>query len=455
MSTVDSLADQLGAALASAEPSVRLVAASPAPPRPNARGTPAAARAASARAGAGGVVGGIRRGARWRGASLGRRPGGAVPSAAAASRRRVAAQVREQAAEKLQALLLQLNVGGSRFGSSGAFGSADSLPSPPSFVRLEARARARAAPAPRLDSRAARAQGFNSKVGEAEAGVAQAVLRRVQSSVKSKSAAERRAAARSHDTIQVDGLFDPVTLAPPREESEASPRSPSPAAAPALVDLVGRQASQQDVYEAGGAHGLDQFKKGFLKFKKEVIVAHADHFRSLASSQHPKVMVIACCDSRVDPALLMGAGPGDIFIVRNIANLVPPFERQGSYHGTSAALEYAVTALRVEHIVVMGHQNCGGIKALMQRQDASLKNDFIDKWMEIASTACERTRLDAGHLDLKAQCSYCERESVNVSLANLLTFPWIKDAVSRRTLQLHGWCARARARAARFALRFL
>jgi carbonic anhydrase len=124
----------------------------------------------------------------------------------------------------------------------------------------------------------------------------------------------------------------------------------------------------------------------------------------------------------------------------NIANLVPPFERQGAYHGTSAALEYAVCALKVEHIIIIGHQNCGGIKALMSRTDTACKNDFIDRWMEIASQACERTRLDAGHLPFPAQCSYCERESVNVSLANLLTFPWIKDAVARRVLQLHGWC---------------
>ena len=170
-----------------------------------------------------------------------------------------------------------------------------------------------------------------------------------------------------------------------------------------------------------------------------MIAQHPEHFQNLAASQSPRVMVIACCDSRVDPALLMGAGPGDIFIVRNIANLVPPFERQGKHHGTSAALEYAVNSLKVEHIVVMGHQNCGGIRALMSRQDTACRNDFIDQWMEIASQACERTRLDAGHLPFAAQCAHCERESVNVSLANMLTFPWIKDAVAKRKLQLHGW----------------
>ena len=249
--------------------------------------------------------------------------------------------------------------------------------------------------------------------------------------------------------MKVDGLFDPVSMAdadetalPPTQPLFVATGAAAGAAAEAAkitATVAARALSQPDVYTPNAPEGLSQFKKGFLKFKREVVDPHSEHFKTLADSQHPKVMVIACCDSRVDPALLMGAGPGDIFMVRNIANLVPPFERQGSYHGTSAALEYAVCALKVEHIVVMGHQNCGGIKALMQRTDAVLKNDFIDKWMGIASTACERTRLDAGHLDCTSQCSYCERESVNVSLANLLTFPWIKDAVSRRTLQLHGW----------------
>lgn len=89
-----------------------------------------------------------------------------------------------------------------------------------------------------------------------------------------------------------------------------------------------------------------QFKEGFVHFKNEVILHHREYFRDLANAQHPTVMVIACCDSRVDPALLLGAGPGDIFMVRNIANLVPPFERQGNFHGTSAALEYAVRFLK-------------------------------------------------------------------------------------------------------------
>ncbi len=106
------------------------------------------------------------------------------------------------------------------------------------------------------------------------------------------------------------------------------------------------------------------------------------HFSALAQTQTPSVMVIACCDSRVDPCMLLGAGPGEIFMVRNIANLVPPFERQGAFHGTSAALEYAVRFLKVRHIVVLGHRKCGGIAALMQRGNSKeISNDFIDQWM--------------------------------------------------------------------------
>lgn len=186
----------------------------------------------------------------------------------------------------------------------------------------------------------------------------------------------------------------------------------------------------------GGQGAIAQFKEGFQRFKSEVISQHREFFRDLASAQSPQVMVIACCDSRVDPALLLGASPGDIFIVRNIANLVPPFERQGNYHGTSAALEYAVRNLKVrwcrvitrradlrrgraplvatsrgetaccdalftqvQHIMILGHKNCGGVRALMGRADASkTTNDFIDKCVRDpadsnvpAHTHCSRT----------------------------------------------------------------
>lgn len=189
------------------------------------------------------------------------------------------------------------------------------------------------------------------------------------------------------------------------------------------------------------ADPLAHFKEGFRRFKEDIFNTNSSHFASLAITQTPKVMVISCCDSRVDPTLLMGAGPGDVFMVRSIANLVPPYERLGpGKHGTSAAIEYAVVHLKVEHIVVMGHQYCGGVKALMTRENMSeVRNAFIDDWMEIAAPACERTRASMKGRSMADQCSFCEREVVNVGLANCLTFPWVKEAVSAKKLQVHGW----------------
>jgi carbonic anhydrase len=119
------------------------------------------------------------------------------------------------------------------------------------------------------------------------------------------------------------------------------------------------------------------------------------------------VMVIACCDSRVCPTLLMGLEPGEVFTMRNVANLIPPYEREGRYHGTSAALEFAVTGLQVEHIIVLGHKNCGGIRALMTRSDFS--SDFIGSWMKIALPAKDHTLELLHNHPLEEQCSYCER----------------------------------------------
>lgn len=190
--------------------------------------------------------------------------------------------------------------------------------------------------------------------------------------------------------------------------------------------------------------GLDHFKAGFVRFRDETYFTHIKFFQDLAVTQTPETMVIACCDSRVDPTVLMGSGPGDIFMFRNIANMVPAYERDSNCNGTFAALEYAVLHLKVKHIVVLGHRNCGGIKALMTRTGTAgsaikSSNSFIDSWVEIGAPAAERTKMSLGHLPFDVQCQTCEREAINVSLANLLTFPWIKDAVGRKELQVHGW----------------
>ncbi|KAK3270259.1 hypothetical protein CYMTET_21335 [Cymbomonas tetramitiformis] len=189
---------------------------------------------------------------------------------------------------------------------------------------------------------------------------------------------------------------------------------------------------------------IEKLKGGFKSFKTEVYHNFPQLFHSLQNCQSPKVMMITCCDSRVSPNMILQAHPGDVFTVRNVANLVPPYERQGDYHGTSAALEYAVCFLKVEQIIIMGHSNCGGIRALMTKDEAELKagvnkTDFIDTWMRLGLPARERTHRYASHLSPEDQLCYCEKESVNVSLANLLSFPWVKEAVNQGNLSIHGW----------------
>eukprot|EP00238_Polyblepharides_amylifera_P012496 CAMPEP_0196580400 /NCGR_PEP_ID=MMETSP1081-20130531/28604_1 /TAXON_ID=36882 /ORGANISM="Pyramimonas amylifera, Strain CCMP720" /LENGTH=438 /DNA_ID=CAMNT_0041900259 /DNA_START=110 /DNA_END=1426 /DNA_ORIENTATION=- len=196
-----------------------------------------------------------------------------------------------------------------------------------------------------------------------------------------------------------------------------------------------------------GWNTVERLKSGFKEFREKVEINCPLLFRNLAECQTPKVMVISCCDSRVSPNMILQAQPGDVFTVRNVANLVPPYERSGDYHGTSAALEYAVLHLKVEHLVVLGHSHCGGIKALMtanmetgtpQSEDFG-GVDFISKWMRLAVPARERTKQFCKHLDFPDQCRFAEKESINVSLANLLTFPFVKEAVNKGTLNLHGW----------------
>lgn len=156
--------------------------------------------------------------------------------------------------------------------------------------------------------------------------------------------------------------------------------------------------------------------------------------------QRPTVAIIACSDSRVDPAIVLQADPGDLFVVRNVANLVPPCEREGHYHGTSAALEYAVQHLEVAHVIVLGHAHCGGIRSLFEeRAKDSEGNHFVPPWMSLVQSAylrVEGTMPDApGEMKVRA----CEQSAVLVSLENLMTFPFIRQRVGDRRLRLHGW----------------
>jgi carbonic anhydrase len=183
---------------------------------------------------------------------------------------------------------------------------------------------------------------------------------------------------------------------------------------------------------------MDSLIEGYRRFRAGAWQEHRAVFRKLATrGQAPRAMVITCADSRLDPQLVFDVGPGEIFVVRNVANLVPPYERDAAYHGTSAALEFAVRILKVEHVIVLGHAQCGGIGALLHGAGES-GADFIQHWMEIAAPARDRALAASGGDGERAQ-TLCEHEAIKVSLDHLLTFPWLKERVGRGELTLHGW----------------
>ncbi|MCL7027670.1 hypothetical protein MKW94_019036 [Papaver nudicaule] len=186
-------------------------------------------------------------------------------------------------------------------------------------------------------------------------------------------------------------------------------------------------------------HGGDQFskmKERFLTFKKERYLEYFDHYSSLAKAQAPKFMVIACADSRVCPSYILGFQPGDAFMIRNVGNLVPPF--QNGPTETNAALEFSVNTLEVENIMVIGHSCCGGIQALMSMEEEVRSSSFIKNWVSNAKDARLSTKTVAANLSFDQQCKYCEKESINRSLLNLISYPWIEERVRKRVLSIHG-----------------
>ena len=156
--------------------------------------------------------------------------------------------------------------------------------------------------------------------------------------------------------------------------------------------------------------------------------------------QRPRAMIISCCDSRVHVTAIFGADQGEFFIHRNIANLVPPYEPDGNQHGTSAAVEYAVTALKVAHIVIVGHSNCGGVKGCLdmcsgQAPELEEKSSFVGRWMDLLRPGYERIKDIA---DETERARALEKQAILVSLDNLMTFPFVKEAVDKGDLSLHG-----------------
>ncbi len=160
-------------------------------------------------------------------------------------------------------------------------------------------------------------------------------------------------------------------------------------------------------------------------------------YRKLSQGQRPKTLVIGCSDSRVDPSLITTASPGELFVVRNVANLVPPFETGGGLHGISAAIEFAVVNLRVENIVVLGHRQCGGIRALVTLNESTPKS-FVTQWVKIAMPARQKIFKLFPSESEDSLCALCEREAIKVSLLNLQTFPFVQQAMKESQLRLVG-----------------
>ncbi|MBX9646439.1 MAG: carbonic anhydrase [Xanthobacteraceae bacterium] len=177
---------------------------------------------------------------------------------------------------------------------------------------------------------------------------------------------------------------------------------------------------------------------GYRTFTSQRLPTEQTRYRELSErGQSPAVMLIGCSDSRVSPEVIFDAGPGELFIVRNVANLVPVYEPDGGAHGVSAALEYAVTVLRIKHIVVMGHAQCGGIRAFIDKIEPLSPGDFIGKWMQMFIKPGEVVE-QRDRESMQDFITRIEKAAVFRSLENLMTFPFVRHAVERGETDLHG-----------------
>jgi carbonic anhydrase len=179
---------------------------------------------------------------------------------------------------------------------------------------------------------------------------------------------------------------------------------------------------------------MDDLIEGYRRFRVGTWRSERARFEELSRlGQRPPTLVIACSDSRTDPQMVFNARPGELFVVRNVANLAPPYAPDNQPHGVSSAIEFAVRSLRVREIVVLGHAMCGGIHALLNGAPTEV-SDFVDQWVRLAEPVRRRAMLAPA----ERRQDICEHETVRLSLDNLMTFPWIKDAVATGDLKLHG-----------------
>jgi carbonic anhydrase len=178
-----------------------------------------------------------------------------------------------------------------------------------------------------------------------------------------------------------------------------------------------------------------QLLDGYKRFRDGEYHTHRKRWEQLANGQEPPVMLIGCCDSRVEPTRIFDTPPGQMFVVRNVANIVPPYEETEGLHGVSAAIEFAVLSLKVKHVVVMGHGACGGIKAALEGRDHGAQGaSFIDHWISVLDEARERV-LASGAKDLQLALEF---EGIKTGLTNLRTFPYVRSREQDGSLKLHG-----------------
>lgn len=176
-------------------------------------------------------------------------------------------------------------------------------------------------------------------------------------------------------------------------------------------------------------NGFKKILQGYQSFRKKYVLGDESIMHYLSHyGQQPKIMVVACCDSRVDPALILQCDPGDLFVVRNVANIIPPYEKDEMHHGTSAALEFGIRILKIKHLILLGHSQCGGITALLNYKDNNT-DDFITNWVSL---------IKSQH-DHSCDVDDYAKLALNKSYQHCLTFPWIHDKVKHKKLMIHLW----------------
>lgn len=184
---------------------------------------------------------------------------------------------------------------------------------------------------------------------------------------------------------------------------------------------------------------MQKLLDGLVQFRRGDFEAHRELFKELKAEQNPHTLFISCSDSRVDPNMISGTLPGELFIIRNIANLVPPYRETPEYAATTSAVEYAVLSLRVENIIVCGHSNCGGCAACLKPSDFLLELPHTRKWMELAHPVRDRVIAEIPEEEPEAREWMMEQANVVEQLKHLMTYPYIREAVIAGKLTLSGW----------------